>query len=1832
MAAEDILGISAQMDISDIQKAFDNIINNLNSLGVKTDEVSSKMSKALNSISQSAASDGEKTKQSIEVYKNGIAEINKALETTPEQIKKLGSEATTAEATLEKLEQRLSEATEGTPKWEAINEQIKNQQNLVSKLNGEYDSMLGTFGNTQQYVGSLNTAIEALNAGRSISTATTGASSVAHAGVATAVGAEAAAHVSNAKEINNESESVEKSVQSFKDYEEEINAVKQRISELQQKIIETKEDIQNAKNDVKDFEAQRETQAAKYGSKSSVVKNTDAAINMSQQEVDEQTRALQGLQIELQKSKLQLSDLRDEQKLQASATKGQSDEFSDIVAKIENWKSSLSDIDGMSQKFESQNQVISAVKQSIDELSASAANYSEEAKALKEDIDISSLNTRIDQRNGTGDPASDIDAIKQKISEYGEAVSYASGQANAAYELQKEAVAGLETQLSQLQEQLQAAQATNNTEAVEKISEQVGVLKDSLSEAKTKLAELKEQSEKASEELNKLSEVQAKLNENTEATGGIFGRLGDAFTALKNNIAESLEPLSGFTSKIGEAKDKVVDFATGGGKFQESLGNIKTAVKGLPIPIDSATKGVSEMVKSLWAMCSTPVGAVLAAITIGLQAVYKWFTKSAEGQRAFTKITAYFGSIMSSITDIVVIFGKYLYHAFADNKAPMNSFAKSFVKTFKTAISAAISLVSGLGTTLKGIFTLDWDTFTDGLSKTWDGLKKAGTAAIDAIGTAFKGAFGTVSLTYDMLTSDKLGKELGSALEGMLSKASNAAKIAEQELNTNIQLGKEKEKQEKLNIKIAENREKIYTLTGKAKDAMIEETKTLMKQKYDGQIKAQKELYEIQKKRNQMHTSSLEDIKKERDLHIALLSTQAQQMASTRMLTRMQESNRRSEENADKQKKKKAESDDKKEQNKGRQVSSAEGKLEDVQYKNAYERIKAEKELEDAVTEAKLKAMGDNEEKVIAQKKRELEKELDQIEEKKNALIKAERDRQKAEFEAQQAVNKAKGSKTEKWDEKKYLNNEPINNIVEQYKVIKEKTIEASNNEIQASELQSMREYLKEYGSLMQQKQAIAEDYDEKIRKAKTKGEKLQLEQQKKQALSNANFENISMGIDWKGLFSGVANISKEMLQPMLDQLEAYTQSSEFRSAGAENQQKVVELMQEIRSYIGTDQSVTWETLADAINKFNQSVVDYQKAVEEEKKSDSALQNAKDDLKNGKITQEDFEKIKAESDKASQAVVDAREKMNTFGVQLNSATDSVKNYSSKLDAALNKMGTWKGVDGFSGIQDASKNISSLKGALDSVLPQISDGVAKTIGTKMSAAMGSVTNTLGSGLSSLMSKGIGQIVGIVAQIPKIILQIADAIKNFVTGILDSFTELLQFNWLSDLVNSILDAVGNLIDAIFDLPENIFKALESILVKGVGGLLDTVIGRVGNVLSFGAFSSKGPSSWFKNSNAEKVQKIITKLTDSNERLNDSISSLEKTMSSTYGSDAQKAYEEAKRQQEKVNSQTLQIAKTQAGYHGAHGSWNHYLDSLRFGFTDDGKVYMSTARKEIEKEVLKATNNQKGDIWSLTPEEMNKLLGSENAVNLIKGVGKGGYGDRVLEKLKDYADLAGEIDDLTEQFQESITQISFDSMKDSFVSNLMDMEKSAEDFADDFADMMQKALLSYSMEDLINTDLKNLYNDWAKLIEDKKGKLTEDDIKELNKRYDAIVDEGLKRRDEWAKVTGYTGSASQSEQTAIGKGIEAITEDQASSLIGIGYAMQIALEQGNEVRKGISLDISLLRSYSETIGNNISEMRDIQYQGLEQLQAINKNTAPIILIREDIANMYKLMKDRY
>lgn len=812
--------------------------------------------------------------------------------------------------------------------------------------------------------------------------------------------------------------------------------------------------------------------------------------------------------------------------------------------------------------------------------------------------------------------------------------------------------------------------------------------------------------------------------------------------------------------------------------------------------------------------------------------------------------------------------------------------------------------------------------------------------------------------------------------------------------------------------------------------------------------------------------------------------------------------------------------------------------------KQAEDRKKAQEELNEDLKQLQQENIDTD----ISQMQEGTEKKLAEI---KNdyAKRKAEIDKQEAEFKKK---NKEAGKKASLTSAQSDALNKARDLATQEYN----KKLDEVNREA----LTSMRDYLKEYGSLYQQKQAIAEEYEDKIAKAQTEGEKKALQQQKKKALAGLDFENISLGIDWKGLMSGVGNMSKEMLKPMFDKLEAYTKTAEFQQAGTENQQKVVDLMQEIRSYLGTDQNTTWQTLAQAIQEFNQRVADFQQAQEDEKKAQSNLSQAKTDLKNGKITQQAFDKIKTAADQASEAVADTKEKMNTLGVQLNATHDAVKNYTSGLTAALNKLGAWKGVEGYSGVQSSIGNIDALKGALDESLATMADGQAKTIGTALSNTLGKTLGSIGDSMTSMMGSSLGSIVGVVAQIPQLILNLANSIKSFVTGILNSATEVLRFQWLSDLVDSILDAVGNLIDAIFDLPENLFKALESIVVKGVGGLLNTVVGRIGNVLSLGKLSSGGPASWFTNSNAKKVAKTIEKLTESNERLEKSIDSLKEQMEDTSGAYSVEAYKKATAAQEKVIQNYLNIAKAQAGYHGSHHSWN--------------KDWKGFSSKEIGRisDTIYGGKGFNGDIFTMSPEELKRLR-DELPDLWDKIINTGSYGSRLEEKLNDYIDQAGKLDDLTDSINEKLTGVSFDSMKDNFISNLMDMSKSAQDFSDDFAEMLQKSLLEYSLSDLLNKDLKNLYNEWADKL--KGGAMSKDDIDKFQEEYNNLVNQGMAIRDNVSQLTGYTGSSSQ---TATSGGWASVGQESVDELNGRFTALQIS---GESIAQNMETTIAMMET---------------------------------------------------
>lgn len=327
--------------------------------------------------------------------------------------------------------------------------------------------------------------------------------------------------------------------------------------------------------------------------------------------------------------------------------------------------------------------------------------------------------------------------------------------------------------------------------------------------------------------------------------------------------------------------------------------------------------------------------------------------------------------------------------------------------------------------------------------------------------------------------------------------------------------------------------------------------------------------------------------------------------------------------------------------------------------------------------------------------------------------------------------------------------------------------------------------------------------------------------------------------------------------------------------------------------------------------------------------------------------------------------------------------------------------------------------------------------------------------------------------------------------------------------------------------------------------------------------------------------EVQKVIENLTGEGSKFGGLMEEQSKTITGQISN-----IEDAIASMYQINANYLEMAHAQARYWNKHKSWGHYWK----GFTGD--------QTEWIKQNVKGDFN--GSIWSLSPEEMKKLLGNVGIAEYIKNTGKGGYGAKVLDKLQDYAAQAGKLEELTDSWRETVTQISFDSMKDSFMSNLMDMKKGSKDFAEGFATDMQKALLSYSMEDLVNGKLKKLYDDWAKTISEKNGELTDKDIEDFNRRYDEIVAEGLKRRDEWAKVTGYE-DASGTSQSAKAGGFSAMTQEQGTKLDGMfvsGLQHWSSMDERLEtVAERMSVAESHLARIAENTGTSAEHLGEIK-----------------------------------
>lgn len=650
-----------------------------------------------------------------------------------------------------------------------------------------------------------------------------------------------------------------------------------------------------------------------------------------------------------------------------------------------------------------------------------------------------------------------------------------------------------------------------------------------------------------------------------------------------------------------------------------------------------------------------------------------------------------------------------------------------------------------------------------------------------------------------------------------------------------------------------------------------------------------------------------------------------------------------------------------------------------------------------------------------------------------------------------------------------------------------------AETDVYREEAEAMRDYLKEYGTFQQQKLAIAEEYAEKIRKAQSQGERLTLEKQRDAAVHKVDMEALTQKIDWGAAFGDLTGLLADQMKNLLGELKQYVKTDEFKKTGAADQQVVYDAIERIQSMLpGGNGTLDFARLQTQMHALGDAVTRVQNAELQQEAAFARL----------KAAQTDYNKAlesgnQAEIERTQIALQTAQSSSVLADEEYLNATSEMKALAGEVKSASRDT-----VDGLNMVSDGLHGFASgtLQGSFEGIRNMLTGLSKLNIGGKVGDAISQMSETLSSA-------------GVIGQIISAILSILDLLKDGIGPI------------ISSLIDTIFNAITGILDNI--LSGDLFKQIGGSLVKGIGGLLNTV--------SFGGFNKL----FGIGGNAREVQAAIDRLTDRNEKLQTSIEDLTDTIKASKGTKSVEAYRDAYKYQKETNANYLQIAQEQARYSKSHHSWNYYWG----GFS----------QAQIDKLSGQIGRRWDGNLWSLSPEEMKALRSNVDMWTQIQNTGKGGYGGRLTEKLDDYIDQAGKLEELTDQLYEGLTGISFDGMYSSFIDNLMNMKYGAKDAAEDISEYFMRAMLSNKIGEMYSDKLKGWWEKFGKAMED--NELTEAERNALMEEYMQYMDEALALRDNLAAATGYDktqqGGTSQSAKAG---GFTAMTQDQGTKLEGM------------------------------------------------------------------------------
>lgn len=260
----------------------------------------------------------------------------------------------------------------------------------------------------------------------------------------------------------------------------------------------------------------------------------------------------------------------------------------------------------------------------------------------------------------------------------------------------------------------------------------------------------------------------------------------------------------------------------------------------------------------------------------------------------------------------------------------------------------------------------------------------------------------------------------------------------------------------------------------------------------------------------------------------------------------------------------------------------------------------------------------------------------------------------------------------------------------------------------------------------------------------------------------------------------------------------------------------------------------------------------------------------------------------------------------------------------------------------------------------------------------------------------------------------------------------------------------------------------------------------------------------------------------------------------------------------------------------------------------------------------------------LLNLSAEQLEEVLADPKLVSVLNTVN-----EDFIKYIQDIVNGSEKLEDIQNQVKEQLTQVSFDSVFDSFLDTLMNMDSSAKDYADDFTSYVQKAILSTMLGKTYEKRLQEWYDAFASANEDKGG-ISSDEYKNLQEQWNSIVNDAIKERNELKDLLGWSsGTSASQDSTKRGFGTE-MTHEDVGELSGRFTALQMAGEeikgQTQEQTRALNLanaTASQILAIHVNVRDIADESRNFIVQSYMELQGIHDDTSAMVKPIKNMAN---------